>query len=457
MPEMDESTLVRDLLERATTSEPPIGPMTQNALRQGIGLRRRRRVRFTVAASAVVCAAALTTTSALGTRPAADGNKGATVYVLGTGMTHDTVTPISAATNTPGQSIALRSGTGSGSPGTIPTARYGKTIYVFDGASAVLPIAAATNRAARPIEVMHNSDRSMLQLVVAPDRKTVYVLDSGLSVTPISTATNRPGKPVELGRPALLADMAITPDGRTLYVAIYEGEHGSYVIPIDTADNTPGKRILVSSAVNQIVAAPDGKTVYLIGNIGDEMAVTPIPTATNKPGRRIIVGNGNVTPSAPVIMTPNGQTIYIPYAVVSGVNINRMDVVAFATATNRPGKLISLDALSVDGMAITPNGRTLYVATQPPGTQKQVSAPGDTDAYSCISPRGEVTPIATATNTAGRPIRVGCRPLSIAITPDGKTIYVGASSNTVTPIDTATDHPGTPVEVLQPEAIVITP
>jgi YVTN family beta-propeller protein len=134
-----------------------------------------------------------------------------------------------------------------------------------------------------------------------------------------------------------------------------------------------------------------------------------------------------------------------------------MYVIAFATATNRPGRVFSFDALSVDGMAITPNGRTLYVATQPTGTKKLFSVPGDPNAYSCLSPRGEVTPIATATNTAARPIKVGCRPLSIAVTPDGKTIYVGASSNTVTPIDTATDRPGTPINVLQPEAITIAP
>ena len=35
-----------------------------------------------------------------------------------------------------------------------------------------------------------------------------------------------------------------------------------------------------------------------------------------------------------------------------------------------------------------------------------------------------MTPIATATNTAGPPITVGSGPDAIAITPDGKTAYV---------------------------------
>ena len=53
---------------------------------------------------------------------------------------------------------------------------------------------------------------------------------------------------------------------------------------------------------------------------------------------------------------------------------------------------------------------------------------------------GTVTPITTATNTAGPPIPTGIYPDAIAITPDGKTAYVAnAVSDTVTAIATATN------------------
>ena len=71
---------------------------------------------------------------------------------------------------------------------------------------------------------------------------------------------------------------------------------------------------------------------------------------------------------------------------------------------------------------------------------------------------GLVTPIRTATNTAGPPIPV---PLaqSIAITPDGKTAYVPNARNpAVTPIRTATNTAGPPIPVgNSPFGIVITP
>ena len=51
-----------------------------------------------------------------------------------------------------------------------------------------------------------------------------------------------------------------------------------------------------------------------------------------------------------------------------------------------------------------------------------------------------MTPINTATNKAGKAITVGTPPVAIAITPNGKTAYVANSNgDRVTPINTATN------------------
>jgi len=82
-----------------------------------------------------------------------------------------------------------------------------------------------------------------------------------------------------------------------------------------------------------------------------------------------------------------------------------------------------------------------------------------------------VTPILAASNTAGKPIRVGRGPAQIAISPDGQTAYVvgaggllpgAAAPVTLTAIRTATNRPGPIVTVCargNPEniAIAITP
>jgi YVTN family beta-propeller protein len=107
------------------------------------------------------------------------------------------------------------------------------------------------------------------------------------------------------------------------------------------------------------------------------------------------------------------------------------------TATNTAGTAITVGSEPY-AIAITPDGRTAYVTND--GSDS-------------------VTPIDTATNTAGTAITVGSVPFGIAITPDGNTAYVTNSvSDSVTPIDTATNTAGTAITVgTEPLAIAITP
>ncbi len=70
-----------------------------------------------------------------------------------------------------------------------------------------------------------------------------------------------------------------------------------------------------------------------------------------------------------------------------------------------------------------------------------------------------VTPIDTATKTAGATISIPGSPAGIAVTPDGTTAYVSSLDNgTVTPFDTGTHAVGTPITTgLWAGGIAITP
>jgi hypothetical protein len=98
-------------------------------------------------------------------------------------------------------------------------------------------------------------------------------------VTPISAATNKVGRAIKVGNYPF--DIAITPDGKTAYVATSSG-----VTPINTATNTADKAIKVESGV--IAITPNGKTVYVYNDVAGTL--TPISTATNKAGKVIKVG-----------------------------------------------------------------------------------------------------------------------------------------------------------------------
>ena len=130
--------------------------------------------------------------------------------------------------------------------------------------------------------------------------------------------------------------------------------------------------------------------------------------------------------SAPVARTRAGTP---PIRTFAGVT-------PFTTATGTPGKLIKIDGF-VYAIAVTPDSKTAYVSSQPATKPEPAGCTGQT---------GEVTPISTATNVPGRPIRVDCGPYFLAITPDGKTVWVASGERTVTPIATATNTLGKPIK-----------
>ena len=162
--------------------------------------------------------------------------------------------------------------------------------------------------------------------------------------------------------------------------------------------------------------------------------VTPINTVANTAGKPIGVG---ANPHYIAIM-PNGKTAYVVRWVPGIANSPSASVPLAGTvipiniATGTTGGAISVGRFP-QAIAITPNGKTVYVT----------SGSG-------------VIPISTVTNTAGKPINVSGA-CAIAITPDGKTAYVVNFGSGVIPISTATNTAGKPINVSGAGAIAITP
>jgi YVTN family beta-propeller protein len=275
----------------------------------------------------------------------------------------------------------------------------------------VTPVQGTT--AGTPIQV--GGDPSAI--AITPDGKTVYVISqemlplpavvSGWTVTPIDTASDSAGTPIWVGDKA--DAIAITPDGKTAYVA---NAGDGTVTPIDLTNNTAGTPIGVGSDPDAIAITPDGKTAY-VANGGDG-TVTPIDTASNAAGAAIPVGTG-ASSSAAIVPDSVGVVGCGPSCVLPPP----------------PGS-------DPDAIAITPDGKTAYVATA-----------GD----------GAVVPIDTATNTVGTAIPVGGTSLAIGtnlpncysgVCLTGVPLYVGSARfpssggststpESIVPIDTSTD------------------
>jgi YVTN family beta-propeller protein len=277
--------------------------------------------------------------------------------------------------------------------------------YVGGNRTVVSLIRTATGKAYKAVKF--TGFAFVWPVAITPNSKTAYVVNDAWrgTVFPIQIRTGHLGSPIHVGHDP--QGMAITPDGRTLYVT---NEESGTVTPIRTATNTALQPIRVGRMPGAIVITPDGKTAYVDSETTD--AVTPIRVATNTALKPIKAGRpaGFPDPQSMVI-TPSGKTIY---------RLSAGGVTPITVATNRARKKIPVDSLS-DELAITPDGRMVYAI----------------DAL-----YGVLTPIRTATNTALPKIRFGQLLAGVAFTPDSRFMYVGTKGGLLVPVRISTGKRG---------------
>ncbi len=359
--------------------------------------------RFLIAVAGVALLAVAGTGCGRQTAPPAAGpawQGGPGVWVVN----RDRVTPVSLPVGRAARAVRVADPGGS-------IAIAGGNVYIPAGDHAVIPVSTANGRAGKPIW----AGNLPAQMAVSPDGKTLWVPASN-TVVPIGTATGRAGKPIVVdpnpqGGPEALA---VTPDGRTVYADNITGT----VVPVDTGTGRAGPPIRTGAQESGIAVTPDGKTVYVLDGVN---TVLPISTATSTAGKPITIGPQQAELGA-LVITPDSRTVYVADS-ASGT------VVPISTATNKAGRPIRVGA-SATFLAVTPDGRTVYAVT------------GDA-----------VVPVSTATKMAGPPVRVpGFTPIAVVISPDGATAWVSGDRfphrglqtgpGFVLPIRIATNTPG---------------
>jgi DNA-binding beta-propeller fold protein YncE len=384
--------------------------------------------------------------------------------------------------------------TGRSQPSGQATTMLSQTAWVFNGTNGTLtPISPVTGRLGKPIKVgpgaepieLHilgqpprtrTHDRpSIVQNIISPDGKTDYVIyltkDDDSVLRPVSLMTGQAGRLISLGRSA--GRVTITPNGSTAYVAystfppvsITSFVEGPRVVrPVSLATGRVGQPILRGNGIPTIAITPDGATAYVAFPVSG--TVTPVSTATNTPGQAIRVPGADR-----IVFTANGA--------IADVISRASTVTPISTATNTPGKPIKAGNPR-DSVNITPDGTTAFVvnvgsmvtpvslttgrAGKPirlRGAGSMVFTPDGKTAYFVNVIYSRVTPVSTVTDTMGKPMNVSGYPLYIAISPDGKTVYVNSSNSgyvqTIIPISTATNTPGQPIKFRAQNAYVLVP
>jgi DNA-binding beta-propeller fold protein YncE len=388
---MDETRL-HGLLTEALADEPPMGPVTQSALRAGLRIRRRRRLLAAGGGLTAIAAASL-------------------------GLT----------------SISLEGGPPAPSAPAAPSPAL-HTIWAMNGGAGTIMQITPDGRLGRPARIgpdlspaVFSPDGKVLALISYATGKTGKLAAVDVAAGTVSQRISIVGKYAD--------SIAITPDDRTAYVSTLLNHK---VTPYDLAKGTTGPPIDVRGAPEAIVITPDGRTMYVLSEssaTSGQSEVTPIALATGQAGQPIPIGDG----SQQMAISPDGKTILVGSGSVTLID----------TATNTAGKPLAIGHGSPAGAEFSPDGQTAYVV--------------DGDA-------GTLTPIDLVTRTAEKPIKVqnGSKvlggPLAVAITPDGKTAYVLNPSadfdhnSLVTPVDLATGTAGKPITVTgEADSIAVSP
>ncbi|WP_410507064.1 NosD domain-containing protein [Methanosarcina hadiensis] len=272
------------------------------------------------------------------------------------------------------------------------------------------------------------------RVAVTPDGENVYVTNSwDGNVSVIDTATNTITDTVKVGS----YDIVVSPDGKKVYVT--SGDSNNISV-IDTDTNTVTATVPVGNWPERITVTPDGKKVY-VANHGSINAlddtVSVIDAATNMVTATVHVGNW----SEGIAVTPDGKRVYLAN---EGHYVSVID-----TATNTVTATVDVDN-SPHEVIVNPTGKKVYLA----GTKK---------AYAAGTDDGFVSVIDTSNNTIIATMDiVGGSPTGLAVTPDGKKVYVTNSNvsgnGTLSVIDTSNDTLSASVNVeFSPGGLAIVP
>ena len=299
---------------------------------------------------------------------------------------------------------------GSGTPGatTSSTAKVVRVLQSNAAGDNIHVIDPATNKVVamiEDIEVPHG-------ITIAPDGSRIYVSNESLvTLDVVDAKTLKVFKRIPLsGRPN---NVAVAKDGSKVYVAI--AEDPGFVEVIDTTSLTNVKSVPVNGRLHNVYVTPDGK--HAVAGAIPARTISVIDTSTDTLAWTLTLSAG-IRPMA-FSTNPDGSTKEM---IVQLSGLHGFAVIDFATRKeirritlpDPPGhekEERTLQGSPSHGLAITPDEKMLWATSKYYHSVVAYSLPD----YKLL-----------------KVVEVGQHPDWLAITPDGKSLYVAVAGEDVT-------------------------
>lgn len=272
----------------------------------------------------------------------------------------------------------------------------------------------------------------------------IYIANKGSnSVTPVDGATYTALPDIAAG--ATPQEVAVSPRGDVIYVSNWDSNE---IVVIDPRYRAMQDRIPVSCSTSSIAIMPSGTEALAVCRSAGQVI-------------RVDLVQRKQTAALPlsfphsIAISPDGRLAYVSRSMFSSF-VEVVDLVKFSRiATITAGR-------SPQGLIVSPDGKSLYVANYGAGTvsvvdtatnKVKVSFPVATPRNFAFSPDGStlyitnyaggtVSVVDTATAEIVRTVNVGVNPHGIAVDFKGTRLYVSNfSSNNLSVIDTKTFLP----------------
>ena len=255
----------------------------------------------------------------------------------------------------------------------------------------------------------------------------VWSQDLPTIVTRVGTASMQAETSVDVA-PNVISNVPVqaivTHDNQILYVI--DASSDFVAIHLRTGSSTA---IQVPGGADTMTLSPDGSTLYVSTN---DDTIVPVAAATARPGHPIQLPRRWVKDAKPdfLALTADGKILYADQR--GGPGTSLLDELVSVNLVTGKAAPFDYRARDGDGMALAPDGRTLYLITDGDGYDGN-PAPHD----------HQLIAVSTATGKqAGHALALPDAPMALAITPDDRTLYIACNYSVVrVPLSLATGGP----------------